>query len=89
MSATPGPVASPRASLDKPSPRKPSKRIVPFQSSHSRTETLPEGCVDLFVAESETSDDESGEDSPQKNVWRKMKGRLKGDINDFAKTGAP
>jgi hypothetical protein len=45
---------------------------------------LPDGCVDLFVAESESSDDDSDEGgSPRKNVWRKMKGRLKSDINDF------
>jgi len=54
---------------------------------------LPEGCVDLFVAESESSEDDGDEDddgSPgsSTNVWRKVKGRLKSDINDFAASGA-
>ena len=54
---------------------------------------LPEGCVDLFVAESESSEDDGdGEDdgSPvsSTNVWRKVRGRLKSDINDFAASGA-
>jgi hypothetical protein len=54
---------------------------------------LPEGCVDLFVAETESSDDEEAEeeDSPgssSQKVWRKVRGRLKNDINDFAASGA-
>jgi hypothetical protein len=56
-------------------------------------DTLPEGCVDLFVAETESSDEEEGEedDSPglsTQNVWRKVRGRLKNDMNDFAASGA-
>jgi hypothetical protein len=43
--------------------------------------------VDLFVAESESSEEESDDGSPGKNVWRKMKGRLKSDINDFTTNG--
>lgn len=60
-----------------------------------KTESLPEGCVDLFVAESESSEDDiEGEDDDGtpgmsgSNVWKKVKGRLRDDINDFAASGA-
>src|SRR5436305_14272014 len=68
-----------------PSRKKPSKKIKPSESAKVRADPLPEGCVDLFIAESESSDeeDEEGSSSPHKNVWKKMKGRLKSDINDF------
>jgi hypothetical protein len=80
----------PRNASDKPVPKKPSKRITPSTASRNATnrDPLPEGCVDLFIAESESSEDDSDSDSSGKqNVWRKMKGRLKSDINDFTTNG--
>jgi hypothetical protein len=75
-----------RAGSDKPIPTKPAKRIKPSEAARTRNEDLPEGCVDVFVAESESSEDES-DDGSGTNVWRKMKGRLKSDINDFTTNG--
>jgi hypothetical protein len=76
-----------RVGLEEPIPTKPAKRIKPYEESSSR-DPLPEGCVDLFVAESESSGDESEDSSVSKNVWKKMKGRLQSDINDFTTQGA-
>jgi hypothetical protein len=75
-------------SPDKPLPKKPMRHIRPVENARVQAEPLPDGCIDLFVEESESSEDDSGEDSSGKNVWRKMKGRLKSDINDFTTTGA-
>jgi hypothetical protein len=69
-----------------PPPTKPKKRIRAAADARSHNE-LPEGCVDIFVAESEDSEDED-EDGSGTSVWRKMKGRLKSDINDFSTNGA-
>ena len=67
-----------------PSPKKHAKRIKPLEEARTKGDPLPEGCVDLFVAESESSEDEPDQDSlGGKNVWRKMRGRLKSDIQDF------
>jgi hypothetical protein len=70
-------------------PKKPAKRIKPSENARVQGDPLPDGCVDIFIAESGSSDDESdeGSGSPRKNVWSKMKGRLKSDINDFTTTG--
>jgi len=79
--------ASNRGTTDKQPPKKPNKRIVAAESSKIHHDPLPEGCVDLFVAESESSEEsEAGEE--EGNVWRKMKGRLKSDINDLTNNGA-
>jgi hypothetical protein len=75
-------------SPDKSSHLKPGRRIKPTEELRSQPEPLPEGCVDLFVAESESSEDDSDSGSQGgKNVWRKMKGRLKSDLNDFTTNG--
>jgi len=78
-----------RSAIDKPNPKRPVKRITPSEAAKNpgRREPLPEGCVDLFIAESESSEEDSNDGSPGKNVWRKMKGRLKSDINDFTTNG--
>ena len=76
-----------RQTTDHSPPKKPSKRITPTENAKVQAKPLPDGCVDLFVAESESSDD-SEDASSGKNVWRKMKGRLKSDINDFTTSGA-
>ena len=65
---------------------KPSKVIKPLEQTHGQREPLPDGCVDLFVAESESSE-EDDEDNPETNVWKKMKGRLKSDIHDLTENG--
>jgi len=67
------------------------KRIVPVEFTRAKVqESLPEGCVDLFVAESESSSSSSEDESSSghQNVWRKMKGRLQSDISDFTSNGA-
>jgi hypothetical protein len=66
----------PRQNSEIPIPTKPSKRIKPSQDARSKGDPLPEGCVDIFVAESESSEDESEGGSPGKTGWGKMKGRL-------------
>ena len=82
--------SSPRAGLpNRPSPdihAKPKKRIKPYEDARSQSD-LPEGCVDIFVAESESSDEDGEDATGIKNVWKKMKGRLKNDINDFSTKG--
>jgi hypothetical protein len=71
-----------------PSPFKsPGKRIIPSEESRIHPNPLPEGCVDLFVAESESSEEDSDGEVQGMNVWRKMKGRLKSDLNDFTANG--
>lgn len=67
-------------------PSKPSKKIKSLDQVHSQRDPLPDGCVDLFVAESESSEDDD-DDGSEGNVWRKMKGRLKSDIHDLTENG--